>query len=256
VAQDNKPPAHLAHLAGTGISPSKMVWATRFTRRGNNTLPELWAEHSRPFGLVKGRIRCAVEDEIIVLPSLGQIRPEALDEITSWLDEDYKAKDPGHDELAQLRPYRWGDCMRTIHWRASARMQQMLVTERHNPHAQSVTICLDTYGPSDRRSSRFERLISATATVIDYFCEKGWRIKLVGSWLNGGTLIGNRDQLLDCLALVECNKAKLNPDLIPRDTPCLTFSLDESLTAPEGSHWQIIPLSAAEELVRMGRHIK
>ena len=41
VARDNNPPAHLAHLAGTGIGPSKMVWTTRFTRRGNNTLPEL-----------------------------------------------------------------------------------------------------------------------------------------------------------------------------------------------------------------------
>ena len=186
----------MAHLAGTGGASTRLIWATRFTRRGINNLPELWAEHARPFGMIKGaEFNVAQQDDILVLPSIGQIRSDKIDEIVSWIDEGHHAQDPGQDEVAQLRPYRWGDSMRTVHWRASARMRNILVTERHAPHAHKITICLDNYGPSDRRSSRFERLICATATLIDYFTEQGWQVQLIGPWIASGGVTGNRNSL-------------------------------------------------------------
>ena len=256
VSPDQGEDMHLAHVAGTGTARSRLIWATRFTQRGINTLPELWAEHTRPFGLMKGRIRCADEDDILVLPSIGQIRPEILDEILSWIDEGYQARDPGHDELAQLRPYRSGDSMRTVHWRASARMRHILVTERHAPHAHKITIFLDNFGPDGRRSSRFERLICATATVIDYFSEQGWQIQLTGPWLTTGGVTGNRTFLLESLASVECDSDRLNGENLPSNDPCILFTLDDNFSPSDGQLCKVITLSHAENLVRMGRHIK
>ena len=246
---------HLARVGGVGLAPTRILWTTRFSQRGLNALPPLSAQAQRPFGMLCATAPCATAADLMVLPALGQIRPESLEQVVSWLDAGFRALDPGHDEVAHLRPYRFGDSMRTVHWRATARMRSVMVTERHAPHAHKITICLDNHGPQ-RHSSRFERLVCAAATTIAHFIHEGWQVTLIGPWIHGAGIGGNLDHLLEHLAVVQCNEQSDCEQSIPRNEACLVFTLDEEFAPSAGTVAMPIPLSKAEQLVRMGRHIR
>ncbi|TVR42648.1 MAG: DUF58 domain-containing protein [Planctomycetota bacterium] len=246
---------HLARIPGLGPAPLRLWWPTRLTRRGLSPLPPLIIAHSRPFGMMRVSLPVITSSEVLVLPALGNIRPEALEVILGWLESGFHAISPGTDEVAHLRPYRYGDTMRSVHWRASARCRSIQVTERHAPQARKLTVFLDHRGPQ-RHSSRFERLVCATATTLVHFLETGWEVQLQGAWLGNGMAQGSRETLLEYLAMVECGDANAALEGLPRHEACLIFTLEEGLQVPADVQALVISLSKAEELVRMGRHIR
>jgi uncharacterized protein (DUF58 family) len=89
-------------------------------------------------------------------------------------------------DLLSLRPYRPGDPMRSIHWKASARMRRLLVRQFAAEAALGFRMRLDAPQELWNDATQFERLCSLAATLAeDLFregrliavavAEEGWR---------------------------------------------------------------------------------
>lgn len=98
-----------------------------------------------------------------------------------------------------LRPYRWGDPTRLIHWRTSARYGELRVRELEKVTAsQEVVIALNTQAPWPEDS--FEQAVMAAASLYHYAMQKGFAAAL---WLSQGTLLQDRPGVMEALAAIQ-----------------------------------------------------
>ncbi|NER78598.1 MAG: DUF58 domain-containing protein [Leptolyngbya sp. SIO1D8] len=104
-----------------------------------------------------------------------------------------------HEGLTRaLRPYRWGDPTRLIHWRTSARYGELRVRELEQLTADNqVVIGLDT---SDRWSeAAFESAVTAAASLYIYSLRRQLSVAL---WLPHTGILHNKHTILSALAAV------------------------------------------------------
>jgi uncharacterized protein (DUF58 family) len=97
-----------------------------------------------------------------------------------------------------LRPYRWGDPTRLIHWRTSARYGEMRVRELEKITAgQRVIIALDTASPWE--SEAFEQAVVAAASLYIYALRRGFSTAL---WVPQEGLVREKLAVLTVLAAI------------------------------------------------------
>ena len=99
-----------------------------------------------------------------------------------------------------LRPYRYGDSMRMIHWRTSARYGEFQVRELEiDRGGQDVVIYLDSSSHWD--AADFEQAVIAACTLYFYASKSpNLNVKL---WTQGTGLISGDRQVLETLAAVQ-----------------------------------------------------
>ncbi|MEM6425616.1 MAG: DUF58 domain-containing protein, partial [Cyanobacteria bacterium P01_D01_bin.128] len=98
-----------------------------------------------------------------------------------------------------LRPYRWGDPTRLIHWRTSARYGELRVRElEHHTSGQSVTLALDTAATWDTEA--FEQAVTALASLYHYALTLNLPVQL---WTPKTGLLSERIAVLTTLAGVQ-----------------------------------------------------
>lgn len=115
-----------------------------------------------------------------------------------------------------LRPYRWGDPTRLIHWRTSARYGELRVRELERVTAsQEVVIALNTQATWPEE--RFEQAVIAAASLYQYAIQKGFAAAL---WLPQGDLLQDRPGVLATLAAIEFHPTS-SPALHLPDAPTL-----------------------------------
>lgn len=97
-----------------------------------------------------------------------------------------------------LRPYRWGDSTRLIHWRSSARHGSLRVRELEQLTAdQQVLLALDIrpiWSPDD-----FEQAVSAIATLYLYALQKQLSVSV---WMANTPILAEKHRVLTALAAV------------------------------------------------------
>lgn len=132
-----------------------------------------------------------------------------------------------------LRPYRYGDSMRSIHWRTSARYGIFQVRELETERGgQDVTICLDSGANWD--VADFEQAVIAACTL--YFYASRFANLNVKLWTAGtGMVVGDR-QVLETLAAVQIGEpAQAQPAPFP--LVLLTSQPPQVETIPTGNRW-------------------
>lgn len=98
-----------------------------------------------------------------------------------------------------LRPYRYGDPLRLIHWRSSARLGLLQVRELEVvTGGEDLIIALDTAQPWPR--NRFEQAVIAAASLYFYGCRTQGNVKL---WTAKTGLIGGNRVVLEALAATQ-----------------------------------------------------
>jgi len=145
----------------------RLDWSVCPARRGRERL-ELAAVGSLfPFGFLRKTFAVNERTEVIVWPAPVEYRrfPAAL----------WERRQPGHPlkragvggDLFALRRYRQGDSHRLIHWKASARLRQLMVTRYAAEAQDGYSLWLKT--PADRwtRPEQFELLCSFAATLAE-----------------------------------------------------------------------------------------
>ena len=134
--------------------------------RGVIALGPLEAELRDPLGLARAATVAADTDEVVVAPrafalDMPQLGQGALG--NALLD---KARRLGPGEFHGLREYADGDEPRSIHWRASARSDQLMVKEYTVEGLHRCTVVFDASPDAHGDAAAFERGVTAAASLV------------------------------------------------------------------------------------------
>lgn len=248
---------HEVRLRALGTGTVRPTWTVRFPRRGVVRLPPLILRCAQPFGVVAVHRELGPGCEVVVLPSLGQLRRALRERLDTWFAELTPVTDAGSDEIDRLRDYRVGDPMRAVHWRASARHGHLLVAERQDPACRRLAIVLDTSGRGPNgalENRRFEKLVAATASLVAACIQRGWQVTVHGGFAPTG-IAGDLPHLLEALALAGMDGAAL-ADCVPAQ-PAVAV-----LTARPGDVPRlerpplVLPLDGIDDLIRLPARLR
>ncbi len=129
-------------------------------------------------------------------------------------------------EFADLRRYEYGDSLRRINWRASARRTELWVNELHPERNTDVIIFLDTFVEArEEKESTLDVAVRAAATLADRYLERKDRVGLISfggylNWLLPGSGIVQLYRIVDSLLDTEIilSYAWKGADVIPART--------------------------------------
>lgn len=138
-----------------------------------------------PLGLTARTLAVALDDELVVVPSLAGVRRYRLLALHHRMHElgirNVRRRGEG-TALAGLRDYVPGDDPRRIDWKATARRGHLTLREHELEQGQTVLIALDcgrrmTQTAGDR--TRFEYALSAALVLADIASRSGDRVGLL-----------------------------------------------------------------------------
>lgn len=154
-----------------------------------------------------------------------------------YFSRDRRSQLANQDLTRSLRPYRWGDPFRLVHWRTSARYNELRVRELEVfTGGQEVVICLDSASPWD--TENFEQAVIAAASLYFYATRSQLSAKL---WTaNAGLLQGHR-VVLEALASVNFNETPGNTAPPKQPIVWLTANSASINSLPAGSRWLLWP---------------
>ncbi|MBT9314112.1 DUF58 domain-containing protein [Leptothoe spongobia] len=176
-------------------------------QRGIYTWPEVRLRTAAPLGLFWCSRLYPAKAKAIVYPQILPLeRCPVIDTLGDETGQRQLQKAAinasGTEGLTRaLRPYRWGDPTRLIHWRTSARYGELRVRELEvlTSH-QSLIIALDTSTAWDIDS--FERAVIAAASLYHYGQQNGLATQL---WSAKTGLVKDMTAVLTVLAGIQFN---------------------------------------------------
>jgi uncharacterized protein (DUF58 family) len=161
--------------------PRTVSLRLRAERWGAYTVGDLTVRARDPLGLFArcGRIRAATP--VKAYPTQESLRRLLRPAETQLYSGDELARTKGEGlEFADLRPFMFGDRVRRINWRASARRGELWVNDRHPERNTDVIVFLDTFdeaGKGDR--STLDLAVRAAAAIVDRYFRRRDRVGLV-----------------------------------------------------------------------------
>jgi len=173
----------------------------RFPHRGLYQVQDGFLFSAFPFGFFRTTRPMSDHHRILVYPALVEIRA-----ILSRLSRSGGAGViplPDGDDFTDLRPYRPGDRMKDIHWKATAKRGDMMVREFRAGITHRVNLILDTAPES--APSHFERAVSIAASISLHLIKQGLAVRLITGTTNTD-FCGDREaacRILDTLAIVQ-----------------------------------------------------
>ncbi|GBF78666.1 DUF58 domain-containing protein [Aphanothece sacrum] len=196
-----------------------------------------------PLGLFWCRRSQEVPSKAVVYPQVLPLTQCPLvdtigqeDSDTKYSDRNYQAATEGVTKA--LRPYRYGDPMRLIHWRTSARFEEFKVRELEIiTGGEDLLIGLDN-NSLWHNNDNFEQAVIAAASLYFYANYSQLNVKL---WTaNTGVIQGNR-VVLETLAEVEPEQE--TKDLVLPSLPIIWLTENRATldNLPKGSRWLIFP---------------
>lgn len=129
-------------------------------------------------------------------------------------------------EFADLRRYAYGDSLRRINWRASARRSELWVNEMHPERNTDVIVFLDTFVEArEEDESTLDVAVRAAATLADRYLKRKDRVGLISfggylNWLLPGSGLVQLYRIVDSLLDTEIilSYAWKGADVIPPRT--------------------------------------
>lgn len=186
-----------------------------------------WCRRSRPLPA-----KAVVYPQVLPLrqcPLLDAIGPEDNSQLQN--QRRYQAASEGVTKT--LRPYRYGDSTRLIHWRTSARLDVFQVRELEVvTGGQNLVIALD--GGCDWQANHFEQAVIAAASLYFYAQRCQFNVKL---WTAGTGLVAGNRAVLETLAAVQNTASSSAP--LPQRIPLLwlTSNVTSLTQLPRYSRW-------------------
>lgn len=184
--------------------------------RGRHQIGPLTVRFADPLGMAEYERDLAGRTALIVLPRVTALRglPQGLGRGEGDAGSTGLRRGPGALD-AMVREYQPGDPLRTVHWRSTARRDELMVRLEERPWHGGVTVLLDRRAQAHRglgAHSSLEWAVELAASVCCHLTRRGRRVTLVGE--DGVVLATGRDTdgLLDTLALL---RPTTQPTLVP-----------------------------------------
>ena len=225
-------------------------------QRGVYHWHEVQLRSGSPLGLFWCRRSREVTAKAIVYPQILPLNQCPIvdtlgQEDSDTMQSDRRFKAAGEGVTKALRPYQYGDPMRMIHWRTSARFDEFQVRELEViTGGEDILICLDSGSVWDH--DNFEQAVIAAASLYFYASHQQLNVKL---WTaKTGLIYGNR-MVLETLAAVETEEANNHHDLPQLPLIWLTENSASLRQLPSHSRWVMfsqdtgnLPVLSSEKL--------
>ena len=180
--------------------------------RGIQQLGPLKATITDPFGLAEFERELAHTSRLIVVPRVVKlVGVPGGSGLGSGDDGSVRLNAGQGEDDAIVRPYRQGDDLRKVHWRSTAKRDEMMVRVEERPWRGGTTVLLDHRASAHRgtgANSSLEWAVSFAASVCLHLHRYGQRIKLVTE--SGGLIVRdhgdgthNDHAVLDALAALQ-----------------------------------------------------
>ena len=178
----------------------------RAERWGAYAVGDLTVRTRDPLGLFarSARIRAAVP--VKVYPAREALRRLLRPAETQLYSGDELARTKGEGlEFADLRPFAFGDRVRRINWRASARRGELWVNEQHPERNVDVVLFVDSFAEVRHgAASTLDQAVRAAATLADRYTRRRDRVGLVSfggylRWLEPGGGLVQLYRIVDAL---------------------------------------------------------
>lgn len=247
------PAAYFAKL--TGQHQYRFSWTP--TTRGRRTFDHVVVESRFPFGIRSARRHLATAPATLtVYPGFVQLHalpvPAGSDPHAEHL---VTSRRGGRDEVFGLKPYRPGDELRSVNWRASARTGEMLVREYEHQQDRELWIVLDLSindhaGQGDTGTLEYMFRIAHSVVIkairqgvpVGLLCRQHGRLKILEPTLDRPSYL----RLREALALAE------SEDCPPLDG----WLLQERERLPRGGAWLLFNLGDPERRGRLAQCVR
>ncbi|HHM13063.1 MAG TPA: DUF58 domain-containing protein [Planctomycetaceae bacterium] len=226
VRQEGQTAYRRARVVTPCLAPKRSVrvgYKLTFPRRGTYELGPVRISTSFPLGLVRSSAWLRYRRSVTVWPALGKLRP-AWHALLRQSQLGQRTAQPRKGRLEGdyygLREWRPGDSRRWIHWRTTARLDELTVKQFEQRRDEALTLVIDLWAPEDASEDRIaavERVLQFAATVIQDRRRRGDQevhVVLHGesreSWrgmLKGALAV----RILDALAMARPTSRKTNP---------------------------------------------
>lgn len=247
IVGDQVPQAFNLHptQAIEGIAPQESItWSYQCPsmRRGTYRWSHLYLRTAAPLGLFWCRRDRPIPARAVVYPQIIELNQcPLLDEVgqdsSIQVFHRHRAQPSTEGLTRALRPYRWGDPTRLIHWRTSARYGELRVRELEVlSSGETILIALDT--ASSWNPEAFEQAASAAASLYTYAMRREMNVTL---WTPEFDSVRGVINVLETLAAVYPQQGRLHHhpptdfsilwltssadrlDIVPQDSHCLVW---------------------------------
>ncbi len=183
-----------------------------------------------PVGLLKGHVTHKISNDVLVYPRLGKLQAGWADLVKfdqqghrSW----QRRHGPVEGDFYGLREWRSGDSRRWIHWRTSAKRDELVVRQFEQHRSQNLVVLLDLLYPATADAVRetvlktIELAVSFTATLVAEQCRRGGGRLTLGvagrevNWLRGSASRALLDDSLELLAEVQGSATDRLAEVLP-----------------------------------------
>ncbi len=166
----------------TPRTPVSLQYEVLVDRRGLHEFPPLNFETPAPFGLFKRKRSLALPTRLLVYPEVKPLRRLTLFDRQPAVA--HVQPRPGFGaEFIGVRPYRPGDSPRHIHWRSTARTNQLISKEFADDTQPGLTLVLDLFKHpfpiTESKHTPFEWAIKIAASLGDYALRRGFALHLL-----------------------------------------------------------------------------
>lgn len=148
-------------------------------QRGRYLLGPLTVDAIDPFGVARSRTTLPGTSEVLVLPHIAPLSDVSRGSTAGLIGLAARMGIAGADDV-MVREYRSGDDVRRIHWRSTARSQQLMVRREEQARDLSVTVLLDTRADAHDSTATldtFEWAVSAAASIAVHCIEEGFALR-------------------------------------------------------------------------------
>jgi uncharacterized protein (DUF58 family) len=229
----------------------EVAYPVRSDVRGKFRVGPLTIRMADPFGLCELTRSFSAVDQLVVTPVVSPLPVTGLGgEWAGGGDTQARQVASAGEDDASTREYRYGDDLRKVHWKSTARTGELMVRREEQPWQSRATLLLDTrvtahYG--DGPGSSFEWSVSAAASIGVHLARHGYTLRYMtdtGVDIGGATFATAEPTLLDQLAVVEPSS---------RGSLAATAARMRSRSGGEGLIVAVCGTLSAEEAMALGR---
>jgi uncharacterized protein (DUF58 family) len=162
---------------------SSVAYTVRAEARGRYQVGPLVVRLTDPFGLCELTRAFPATEQFVVVPRVTALPAVRLAGEYAGTGES-RARSVavhGEDDTA-TREYRYGDDLRRVHWKSTARTGELMVRREEQPWESQATVVLDTRAAAhhgEGPTASFEWAVSAAASIAVHLRQAGYRLRLV-----------------------------------------------------------------------------
>ena len=202
---------------GTGASV-QAAYRLPTERRGILRVGPLDVQITDPFGLAALSTPGAPATDLTIYPAIDAIPalPHTQgDDPHGGADHPNALSSSGEDFYA-LREYQIGDDLRRVHWRATARHDELMVRQDEMPWQGRATVLLDVRRTA-HTDATLERAVSAAASIVVACRQRKFLVRVVASDGSDSGFAGDAshlDAIMERLATIEPSDSARFPGIL------------------------------------------